>query len=70
MGGLVSCIRSVFRAIGNTCMAIVNGIAGILKAIINGVANVFDIIISCLTCRRTGGAGRRRWVRSRRTHVA
>ena len=31
-------IKSVFRAIGGACMAIINGIAGILKAIINGVA--------------------------------
>ncbi|KAF8449957.1 hypothetical protein BGX38DRAFT_1092269, partial [Terfezia claveryi] len=48
-------IRSVFRAIGNTLMSIVNGIAYILKAIINGVANVLDAMISCLTCGRAGG---------------
>ncbi|CAZ86649.1 unnamed protein product [Tuber melanosporum] len=70
MGGVASCIRSVFRAIGNTCMAIVNGIAGILKAIINGVASVFDILISCLTCRRSGGFGRRRMRSHHRTYVA
>ncbi|RPB01768.1 hypothetical protein L873DRAFT_1631916, partial [Choiromyces venosus 120613-1] len=54
MGAIVSCIKSLFRAVGNACIAVINGIAGILKAIINGVANVLDIIISCLTCRRTG----------------
>ncbi|PUU76362.1 hypothetical protein B9Z19DRAFT_990858 [Tuber borchii] len=72
MGGVMSCIKSVFRAIGGMCMAIVNGIAGILRAIINGIASVFDIIISCVTCRRTRGTGvrRRRGFRTHRTHVA
>ncbi|RPA75964.1 hypothetical protein BJ508DRAFT_365276 [Ascobolus immersus RN42] len=57
MGAVMSCIKSVFRAIGNTLSAIVNGIANILKAIINGIASVFNILISFLTC---GRAGRRR----------
>ncbi|KAF8428263.1 hypothetical protein EV426DRAFT_335096 [Tirmania nivea] len=65
MGAVVSCIRSIFRAIGNALMSVVNGIAYILKAIINGVANVFNILISCVTCGRAGrshvggGIGRR-----------
>ncbi|KAI9739200.1 MAG: hypothetical protein M1834_007413 [Cirrosporium novae-zelandiae] len=54
MGAVVSCIQSVFRAIGDCLMAIVNGIGAILKAIINGIVSVFDIIISCLTCGRSG----------------
>ncbi|KAI5847497.1 hypothetical protein BZA05DRAFT_446981 [Tricharina praecox] len=64
MGAVVSCIKSVFRAIGNALSAIINGIAGILKAIINGITNVLNIIISFLTC---GRAGSRRSRMSNRT---
>ncbi|KAI5776156.1 hypothetical protein EDC01DRAFT_683825 [Geopyxis carbonaria] len=66
MGAVVSCIKSVFRAIGNACMAVINGIAGILKAIINGVASVLNIIISCITCGRSGH--RRGGMRNNRSH--
>ncbi|KAI5810828.1 hypothetical protein BZA77DRAFT_287367 [Pyronema omphalodes] len=65
MGAVVSCIKSVFRAIGRALTAIVNGIAGILMAIITGIANVFNIIISCLTCGRAGS--RRHSMRTRGT---
>jgi hypothetical protein len=44
-------------------MAIVNGIGGVLTAIINSIVALFDIIISCLTCGRSGG----RRLRSRHT---
>ncbi|KAF1929315.1 uncharacterized protein M421DRAFT_419838 [Didymella exigua CBS 183.55] len=50
MGAVVSCIKSVFRTIGNCIMAIVNAIAAGLKAIINAIVSLFGIIISCLTC--------------------
>ncbi|KAK8193655.1 hypothetical protein IWZ00DRAFT_543565 [Phyllosticta capitalensis] len=59
MGAVVSCIKSVFQAIGAALMAVVNGIAGILKAILNGIVAVFDIIVGCLTCNRAGGRRRR-----------
>ncbi|KAK0650189.1 hypothetical protein DIS24_g7097 [Lasiodiplodia hormozganensis] len=59
MGAVVSCIKSVFQAIGAALMAVVNGIAGVIKAIINGIVAVFDIIIGCLTCNRMGGRRRR-----------
>jgi len=39
-------------------MAVVNAIGAALKAIINGIVAVFDIIISCLTCGRTGRRSR------------
>ncbi|CAD0023791.1 unnamed protein product [Aureobasidium pullulans] len=59
MGAVVSCITSVFRAIGSALMAVVNAIGAALKAIINGIVAVFDIIISCLTCGRGGGRRRK-----------
>lgn len=46
MGAVVSCIQSVFRAIGQCIMAVVNAIGSILMAIVNGIVAVFDIIIS------------------------
>ncbi|KAL0636079.1 hypothetical protein Q9L58_004985 [Maublancomyces gigas] len=66
MGAVLSCIKSVFRAIGNAITAVVNGIGGILKAIINGVTSVITIIVSCLTC---GRSGRGRTHKSRGMHT-
>ncbi|KAH8730460.1 hypothetical protein GQ44DRAFT_700345 [Phaeosphaeriaceae sp. PMI808] len=68
MGAVVSCIKSVFRTIGNCIMAIVNAIAAGLKAIINAIVALFDIIISCLTCGR--GGSRRRGMKTRTTHMS
>ncbi|KAH7359898.1 hypothetical protein BKA66DRAFT_573829 [Pyrenochaeta sp. MPI-SDFR-AT-0127] len=68
MGAVVSCIKSVFRTIGNCIMAIVNAIAAGLKAIINAIVALFDIIISCLTCGR--GGSRRRGMKTRTTHTS
>ena len=68
MGAVVSCIKSIFRTIGNCIMAIVNAIAGVLKAIINAIVALFDIIISCLTCGR--GGSRRRGMKTRTTHTS
>ncbi|CBX92987.1 hypothetical protein LEMA_P038880.1 [Plenodomus lingam JN3] len=65
MGAVVSCIKSIFRTIGNCIMAIVNAIAAGLKAVINAIVSLFGIIISCLTCGR-GGGGRR----TRTTHTS
>ncbi|KAE9980060.1 hypothetical protein EG328_009070 [Venturia inaequalis] len=59
MGAVVSCIKSVFQAIGRCIMAVVNGIGAICMAIINGIVTVFDVIIGCLTCNRAGGRRRR-----------
>jgi len=59
MGAVVSCIRSLCQTIGSVLMAIVNGIASVLQAIVGGIAAFFDIIISCLTCGRSGGRRRR-----------
>ena len=42
-------------------MTIVNAIGAVFQAIITGIVSIFDIIISCLTC---GRSGRRRRVRS------
>jgi hypothetical protein len=56
-------MEAIFRSIGDCLMAIVNGIGAILKAIIDGVVTVFDVIISCLTCGRSG----RRRTRARHT---
>ncbi|KAF9698122.1 hypothetical protein EKO04_003826 [Ascochyta lentis] len=67
MGAVVSCIKSIFRTIGNCIMTIVNAIAAGLKAIINAIVAVFDIIISCLTC---GRGGRRRGMKTRTTHTS
>ena len=66
MGAVVSCIKSVFRTIGNCIMAIVNAIAAGLKAIINAIVSLFGIIISCLTCGRGGSRGRK----TRTTHTS
>ncbi|KAF7505247.1 hypothetical protein GJ744_001110 [Endocarpon pusillum] len=55
MGAVVSCIKQVLQSIGNCLIRIVDGIGAILTAIVNGFANVFRIIISCLTCGRSGG---------------
>ncbi|KAE8388258.1 hypothetical protein BDV23DRAFT_159653 [Aspergillus alliaceus] len=64
MGAVVSCIQSVFHAIGACLMGIVNTIGSVCKAIIDGVVTLFDVIISCLTCgycgRRRGGTRRTR----------
>ncbi|OJJ97507.1 uncharacterized protein BO95DRAFT_467107 [Aspergillus brunneoviolaceus CBS 621.78] len=65
MGAVVSCIQSVFHAIGACLMGIVNTIGSVCKAIIDGIVTLFDVIISCLTCgycgnrRRTRTHGRR-----------
>lgn len=48
-------IESIFRTIGACLMAIVNGIGAVLQAIIAAIVGLFDIIISCLTCNRSGG---------------
>ncbi|KAJ5368139.1 uncharacterized protein N7496_007899 [Penicillium cataractarum] len=58
MGAVVSCITSVFHAIGRCLMGIVNAIGSILRAILDGIITIFDVIISCLTCQ--GCSGRRR----------
>ncbi|KAI2819364.1 hypothetical protein CBS63078_1072 [Aspergillus niger] len=50
MGAVVSCITSIFHAIGACLMGIVNTIGAVCKAIIDGVVTLFDVIISCLTC--------------------
>lgn len=47
-------IQSLCRTIGGVLMAIVNGIGSIITAIVNGIVSFFNIIISCLTCGRTG----------------
>lgn len=47
-------IKSLFRAIGNCLITIVNAIGTVLHAIVNGIVSVIDIIISCLTCGRSG----------------
>ncbi|MCJ1256062.1 hypothetical protein MMC24_003882 [Lignoscripta atroalba] len=60
MGAVVSCIKSVFRTIGNCLTAVVTGIGNILHAIIGGIVSLFNIIISCLTCGRGGGRRRGR----------
>ncbi|KAL9131435.1 MAG: hypothetical protein Q9217_000649 [Psora testacea] len=39
MGAVVSCIKSVFQAIGACLMAVVNGIGSALQAIIAGIVN-------------------------------
>lgn len=54
MGAVVSCVEAIFRTIGNCLMTIVNAIGTALKAIINAIVSLFDIIISCLTCGRSG----------------
>jgi hypothetical protein len=51
----------MLRAIGAGLMAVVNGIASILTGIIRAIATFFDILISCLTC---GRSGRRRGART------
>jgi len=66
MGAVVSCFEAIFRTIGNCLMAIVNGIGAILTAIINAIVGLFDIIISCLTC---GRSGRRRTRVTRHHHT-
>ncbi|KAK5998791.1 hypothetical protein PT974_01174 [Cladobotryum mycophilum] len=60
MGAVVSCFQAVLRTIGNVIMAIVGGIGSILTAIINGIVSLFGILISCLTCGRSGGSMRHR----------
>ncbi|KAK1758557.1 hypothetical protein QBC47DRAFT_399454 [Echria macrotheca] len=60
MGAVVSCIESVFRAIGRTLMAIINAIGSIIMAIVNGVITVLDAIIGFLTCNTCGGHRRHR----------
>ncbi|KAF2666127.1 hypothetical protein BT63DRAFT_427913 [Microthyrium microscopicum] len=52
MGAVVSCIESIFRAIGNVILAIVHAIGAIIFAIVDGIMALFDIIIGCLTCRK------------------
>lgn len=47
-------VKSIFQTIGSVLMAIVNGIGSVLQAIIGGIVGLFDIIISCLTCGRSG----------------
>ncbi|KAE8349114.1 hypothetical protein BDV28DRAFT_68842 [Aspergillus coremiiformis] len=68
MGAVVSCIQSVFHAIGACLMGIVNTIGSLCKAIIDGVVTILDVIISCLTC---GYCGRRRrgTMRTRRSRI-
>ncbi|KAF2005340.1 hypothetical protein P154DRAFT_518848 [Amniculicola lignicola CBS 123094] len=66
MGAVVSCIKAIFRTIGNVLMAIVNAIGAVCTAIINGIVALFDIIISCLTCGR--GGSRRRGMKTRTSH--
>ncbi|KAH7158053.1 hypothetical protein B0J13DRAFT_618097 [Dactylonectria estremocensis] len=70
MGGVVSCIKSALRTIGDAIMAVISGIGGILKAIINGVVSLCSIIVRFLTCgycggSRHGGGTRTRTRRSR-----
>ncbi|KAK5048060.1 hypothetical protein LTR84_006250 [Exophiala bonariae] len=65
MGAVVSCVQSLCRTIGSVLMAIVNGIGSIITAIVNGIVSFFNIIISCLTCGRTG---RKRGTSTRRHH--
>ncbi|KAL3422305.1 hypothetical protein PVAG01_06461 [Phlyctema vagabunda] len=70
MGAVVSCITGMFRAIGSGLMAIVNGIASMLQGIVGAIASFFNILISCLTCGRSGrrgGGGRR--TRGTASHV-
>ncbi|PTB45332.1 hypothetical protein M441DRAFT_95132, partial [Trichoderma asperellum CBS 433.97] len=55
MGAVVSCFEAIFRTIGSVIMAIISGIGNMLTAIINGIVAFFGIIISCLTCGRSGG---------------
>ncbi|PKS08400.1 hypothetical protein jhhlp_005344 [Lomentospora prolificans] len=64
MGAVVSCIQSVFRAIGSALSTIVSSIGAILHAIINGVVTICNAIISFLTC---GYCGRRRSATTRTT---
>ena len=59
-------IENVFRAIGRTLMAIINGIGGIIMAIVNGVITVLDTIIGFLTCNTCGGRRRHRTTTGRR----
>ncbi|KAJ4297610.1 hypothetical protein N0V90_005503 [Kalmusia sp. IMI 367209] len=68
MGAVVSCIKSIFRTIGNVLMAIVHAIGAACTAIINGIVALFDIIISCLTCGR--GGSRRRGMKTRTHHTS
>ncbi|KAF2745864.1 hypothetical protein M011DRAFT_405584 [Sporormia fimetaria CBS 119925] len=69
MGAVVSCIKSIFRTIGNCIMAIVNAIGAACHAVINAITSLFGIIISCLTCGRGGGRRRGMGTRTtRRTH--
>jgi len=67
MGAVVSCITGIFRAIGACLMTIVNAIGAVLTAIINGIVSVFDIIISCLTCGRSGR--KRNRMSNRTSHI-
>ncbi|KAK3363536.1 hypothetical protein B0T25DRAFT_562541 [Lasiosphaeria hispida] len=55
MGAVVSCIQSVFRAIGRAIMTIVNAIGSIIMAIVNGVITVIGAIVGFLTCNTCGG---------------
>jgi hypothetical protein len=57
MGGVVSCITSMFRTIGNCIMAVISGIGGILQAIIGGIVAFCGIIVRFLTCGYCGGKG-------------
>ncbi|KAI9934014.1 hypothetical protein ASPWEDRAFT_168292 [Aspergillus wentii DTO 134E9] len=66
MGAVVSCITSIFHAIGACLMGIVNTIGSICQAIISGVVTLLDVIIACLTC---GYCGNRRRTRTRRSRI-
>jgi hypothetical protein len=57
--------ESILRTIGNCLMAIVNGIGSVLQAIIGAIVGLFDIVISCLTCGRSGRTRNR--IRTRHT---
>ncbi|KOS17667.1 hypothetical protein ESCO_003247 [Escovopsis weberi] len=67
MGAVLSCLQAIARTIGNVVMAIVGGIGSILTAIINGVVSLFGIVVSCLTCGRSGRSWRNR--RMGRSHA-
>ncbi|CAG9995841.1 unnamed protein product [Clonostachys byssicola] len=73
MGGVLSCIQSIFRTIGDAIMAVISGVGRIIVAIVNAIVSFCGIIVSFLTCgycgRRRGGAGHHRSRGVRRSHV-
>ncbi|KAF5002079.1 hypothetical protein FDECE_10726 [Fusarium decemcellulare] len=70
MGGIMSCIRSVFQTIGDAIMAVISGIGNIIHALISAIVRFCGIIVSFLTCGycgSRGGRARRRTGRHMRT---